>query len=216
MDEQSEVVQRALGYPYAIPQRSFVQLGGQTLPAGEVEVDLSERTPVLAYGANAAPEALARKLAGDSDPVPLMQATLSGHDVVYSAHISPYGSVPAALHPSGGTEVDVFVAHFTARQLALVSVSEPNYELTPIEASRCRCEETPVAELSAYMSRHGSLRIDGSAVALAPIPARGRRLPAMSQREILERLRAALGPDRDFAAFVAECAAGKVSLRDLA
>jgi hypothetical protein len=216
MDEQSEVVQRALGYPYAIPQRSFVQVGGRTLPAGEVEVDLSERTPVLAYGANAAPEALARKLAADPDPVPLMRATLSGYDVVYSAHISPYGSVPAALLPSAGTEVDVFVSHFTARQLALVSASEPNYELRTIEAGRCLCEEAPATELSAYMSRHGSLRVDGSAVALAAFPARGRRLPAMGQREVLERLRAALSPDRDFAGFVADCAAGKVSLRDLA
>jgi len=217
MDEQSEVVRRALDYPYSVPQRSFVLVGSRALAPSEVEVDLSARIAVLAYGANAAPEALARKLAPDSDPVPMLRATLSGFDVVYSAHISPYGSVPATLLHSSGTEVDVFVAYLTAAQLELVSATEPNYELTALERGCCRCGEAGVPDdLPAFESRHGCLQIDGSAVALAAVGSRGRALPEMDQRQLLERLRAALRPDRDLEAFAAECAAGRVSLRDLA
>jgi hypothetical protein len=216
-DEQSEVVQRALGYPYAIPERSFVQVGERTFGLGELEVDLSERIALLAYGANAAPEALARKLRENAEPLPLLRATLSGFDVVYSAHVSAYGSVPATLHPSPGTEVDVFVAHPSAEQLELISATEPNYELGTLDGDRCRCDEAAAAaELLAFRSRHGCLRVDGSEVALAAVPARGRKLGEMDQPQVLERLRAALRPDLDLGSFAVDCAAGRVSLRGLA
>jgi hypothetical protein len=215
--ERNEAVERALAYPYAVPERSFVQLGERTLGLGEVEADLSARTAVLAYGANAAPEALARKLGANTEPLPVLRATLSGFDVVYSAHISPYGSVPATLHPSPGTEVAVFVAFPSAEQLRLISATEPNYELTELDRDRCRCAEAgALGDLSAFQSRHGCLRLGGSAVALAAVRSRGRTLGAIGQREVLERLRAALRPDLDLEAFVVERAAASVSLRDLA
>jgi hypothetical protein len=213
MDERIEVVQRALGYPYASPPHSFVQLGGRTLSLDEVEIDLRERTAVVAYGSNAAPEALARKLAGDPDPLPLLRATLGGFDVAYSAHFAAYGAVPAALHPSAGTEVAVFAAFPTAAQLELISATEPNYELLPLEDARLRCEEAPALKrVLAFVTRHGCLRLDDTEVALAAVLARGRTLPAMSQRQLLERLRDALRPGLDLEPFVVECAAGKVDL----
>jgi len=208
MDEQSEVVRRALGYPYATPERSFVQIGARTLAPGDVDVDLSERVALLAYGANAAPEALARKLAGNGDPVPVLRATIAGFDVAYSAHISAYGSVPATLHRSPGTEAAVFVAHLTTEQLGLISATEPNYELAELPAGACRFEDgrSPDA-LSAYASRHGCLLLGDSAVALAAIAARGRTLAAMSQREVLERVRDGHCPERTLNRFIEECVA---------
>lgn len=208
MDEQSEVVQRALGYPYAIPERSFVQVGARTLMPGEVEVDLSQRTAVLAYGANTAPEALGRKLAGDAEPLPLLRATLSDFDVVYSAHISPYGSVPATLRRSPGTEVGVFVAHLTAGQFRLVSASEPNYELFELSGASCRLEDgrSPGA-LPVFVSRRGCLLVDDTEVALSSLAARGRSLAAMSEREVLERVRDELAPELPLSRFVEDCVA---------
>jgi hypothetical protein len=208
MDEQSEIVRRALDYPYAIPQRSFVQVGSRTLTPGEVEVDLSARIAVLAYGANAAPEALARKLARDPDPVPLLRATLGGFDVVYSAHISPYGAVPATLRRSPPTEADVFVAYFTAAQLELVSATESNYELVELPGASCRLEEgRPPGVLCAFASRHGCLPIGDSEVALSSLVARGRTLPAMSEREVLEWVRGAFSPELSLGRFVETCVA---------
>jgi hypothetical protein len=206
-DQPGAVAARALRYPYAVPSRSFVQVGARTLVPGEVEVDLAQRTAALAYGANAAPEALARKLAGNSEPLPVLRATLSGFDVVYSAHISLYGAVPATLLPSPGTEVDVFVAYPTEDQLRLIRATEPNYELGEL-SSPCQLESGALAEgLHAFFSRHGSLLVGDSEVALASVAARRRTLPAMSEPEVLEEVKGALCPQLTLSRFVEGCVA---------
>jgi hypothetical protein len=113
--EAAAILRRALDYPYAAPE----------LPA-DPDPDLAGRTPLLSYGANASPEALARKLASLPRPeLPVLRAELQGFDVVYSAHVSPYGAVPATLLESPGTTAPVFVLHPTPEQLALLTVSEP-------------------------------------------------------------------------------------------
>jgi len=60
--DTDELVRRALAYPYEPPAGSFVQIGDRTLPVPPAEVDVAGRRALLAYGANAAPEALTRKL----------------------------------------------------------------------------------------------------------------------------------------------------------
>ena len=214
MDEQSEVVRRALDYPYRIPSDSFLQAGARALELDAVEIDLAARIPLLAYGSNAAPEVLARKLAAAPDPVPVVRTDLRDFDVVYSAHVSRYGSVPATLRRSPGTEVRAFVAYLTSEQLELVSATEPNYELARLERPSCALAKGDApAELSVYVSRHGCLLLDGREVALAEIEARNRRFAAMDQREVLRRVRDLLDPGRDLATFVEACAAGAISTR---
>ncbi|HUC08372.1 MAG TPA: hypothetical protein VMR96_09800, partial [Solirubrobacterales bacterium] len=102
MNERNDVVERALGYPYGAPSQPFVQLGHQTLDPAELEIDREARTPVLAYGSNAAPRVLSRKLALSDQPVLVVPARLSEFDVVYSSHLSPYGALPATLQRSPG------------------------------------------------------------------------------------------------------------------
>lgn len=203
MDEKSEAVKRALAYPYAIPSRSYVLAAGRALDPGSAGVDLADRVALLAYGSNAAPEVLGRKLGASPDPVPLTRTVLRDFDVVYSAHVSRYGAVPATLSPSPGTEVAAFVAYLTAEQLELVSATEPNYDLARFDRPSCTLERGDApAELRVYLSRHGSLSLDGSEVALAAIEASGRRLPAMSQAEVLDRVREALCPERTLEEFI--------------
>ncbi len=69
VSEGSDVVERAMRYPYAVPARPFAQLGHQTLSPDDVDVDLTERAALLAYGSNGSPEGLGRKLALSPDPV---------------------------------------------------------------------------------------------------------------------------------------------------
>jgi hypothetical protein len=215
MQEQSEVLARALGYPYAIPSRSFSLVEGRPVGLESAEVELTERVPLLAYGSNAAPEVLARKLVGAPDPVPVVRTELRDFDVVYSAHISRYGAVPATLRRSPGTEVDVFIAYLTSEQLRLVSATEPNYELASFERPSCTLEKGDApAELKVYASRHGCLLLDGHEVALSEIAARSRRFKAMGQREVLGRVRDLLSPGRDLASFVEACVAGTISARE--
>lgn len=204
MSPRSETLERALGYPYAIPKRSFALAAGKLLDLGEVEVELSSRVAVLAYGSNAAPAVLARKLARSGDPVPVLRATLHGFEAVYSAHISTYGSIPATLRPRQATELSAFVAHLTGQQLELLSRTEPNYDLAAIEGGACvPAAAPPPASLWAYISRHGSLLHRGAEIAVEAIPARGRSLPTMSQLEVLELVRRLVCPGRSLEGFVA-------------
>lgn len=213
-DRAGEILKRALAYPHGVPGRSFVLLGERVLEPGEREPDSDRtgregeaRSPLLAYGSNAAPAALARKLAPLPEvPLPVLGAALAGYDVVYSAHVSARGSVPATLHRSPGTTVRVAVLLATREQLALLTATEPNYELTAMRGLDLRLDDdAPLAgrrEVGTYLSRHGPLSLDGRAVALAEVEVRGRRLPQLGQPQVLERLRAQLRPHLSLERFV--------------
>lgn len=200
-----EILARAAAYPYAAPLRSFVQLGGEAHELPAEGPDLSGRRPLLAYGANAAPSVLAVKLADLPQlPLPLLRAQLEDFDIVYSAHISPYGAVPSTLQRSPGTTVPVFVAYPTEEQEDLLSATEPNYELRRLDAVAVRTElGESLSALGAYLSRHGCLTLEGSEVALAAVEPAGRRFPSLGEVEVLERVRHILAPELDLERFVA-------------
>jgi hypothetical protein len=203
VSEGSDVVERAMRYPYAVPAHAFAQLRHQTLSPDEVEIEPGERTLLLAYGSNGSPEVLARKLALSADPVLVEPGWLHDFDVVYSAHISPYGAIPATLQRCLGVVVRVAVLHLTPEQMRLVSATEPNYEPTRLAGVRCElaggASET---ELSVYLSRHGCLLVDGAEVALVAVPARGRRFREMSEPQVLEYVRETVAPGESIDSFV--------------
>jgi hypothetical protein len=193
-EETAAILERALAYPYVTPDRSYLYLDGEARePPGAA--DLSARTPLLSYGANSAPDALARKLAAlPGVEMPVMRSQLEGFDVVYSAHVSPYGAVPATLLESPGTTAPVFVIYPTEEQRALLTASEPNYDLVEVEG------------IAAYRSKHGYLSIDGSPVALAAVRSAGRALPELDEPAVLEHVRSRLAPDLELGEFVCTCA----------
>jgi hypothetical protein len=211
MDDRRELVERALGYPFATPPRSFALSGKDVVELSAVAVDRRSRSPVLAYGSNASPEVLSRKLGPVAEPLPVVKGVLEGFDVVYSAHVSAYGSVPATLRRSPGTEVPIAVAYPSEEQLRVISATEPNYRLTTLRPARCRLDtgET-LGEVPAYLSRHGCLLVAGSEVALAAIGAHGRRFVAIDQRRALERVRDVLLPGETLERFVLACVEGQV------
>jgi hypothetical protein len=195
-EEAAAILERALAYPYATPDGSYLYLDGEARELPGSGTDLSTRTPLLSYGANAAPDALARKLASlPGIAMPVLRAELEDFDVVYSAHVSPYGAVPATLLESPGTTAPVFVIHPTEEQRALLTASEPNYDLVE------------VGGIGAYRSKHGCLEIDGSPVALAAVRSAGRTLPELDEPAVLARVRAQLAPELDLEQFVRSAAA---------
>lgn len=203
-------MKRALAYPYPKPKGPYVHLAGEVreLDVSHVgELDLAGRTPLLAYGANAAPEALDRKLVTlPGRPLPVLLAELRGFDVVYSAHVSPYGAVVATLIESPGTSARVHVVYPDADQRALLGATEPNYELNRLTGLECRVEGVGMlAEVDAFQSRHGCLRLEGAPVALAAVPAAGRELSSMAEPEILELVRSRLEPGLSLERFVSAC-----------
>lgn len=201
---------RALAYPYEAPADSFLLDLEAVRPLEPAEVEPSGRTPLLAYGSNAAPEVLSRKLGTslEADPVPAVRVMLRDFDVVYSKHVSRYGSIPATLERSPGTQVGAFVLYLTEPQMSLLSPTEPNYELVGLRQALCSLEgaESP-SGVVAYLSRHGPLVAAQSKIALAPIEARGRRLPEMTQRQALEHVRSVVAPELSLEDLVSEAAA---------
>jgi hypothetical protein len=206
-EEMAAILRRALTYPYATPSRSYLYLKGTAEELPDGAPDLADRTPLLSYGANAAPEALTLKLASlPGAAMPVLRAEVEHFDVVYSAHVSPYGAVPATLVESPRTRAPVFVVHPTAEQLALLTAQELNYDLVRFSEVSCRLEDgTAVSELAGYRSKHGPLVLDGSAVALAAVRSRGRTLPELDQPAVLERVRAHLEPELTLEEFIHAC-----------
>jgi len=191
--QKEAILRRALTYPYATPEHSYLYREGRAeeLPA---DFDRAGRRPLISYGANAAPEALALKLAAlPGEPLPVLRSQLHGFDVVYSAHVSPYGAVPATLLESAGTVAPVFVLHPTEEQRALLTATELNYDLVA------------VGDAEAYRSKHGCLELDGSPVALAAVRSRGRTLPELDEPAVLDRVRAQLEPELSLEEFVDAC-----------
>ncbi|MCP9489997.1 MAG: hypothetical protein MSC31_08985 [Solirubrobacteraceae bacterium MAG38_C4-C5] len=164
------------------------------MPAGEAFA-LGPEPPadapeVVAFGANADPAMLAAKL-GAGAAVRGRPARLADHDVAFSAHISPYGAIPATLVRSPGTSVAVHVLRLTSANLERLDATEPNYAREPLALGG-----------EAYRSRHGVLICEGAPIALAAVPAPGRTLPALTQMALQERLRVALEPGADLEVFV--------------
>lgn len=144
-------------YPFDRPRESFFVNGADAgpLPAGP---------PLIAYGANASPEALARKLPGAR--IAALAARLRGWTVVHSAHVSPYGAVPATIVRDEHAEHAVHVL-FVDEDRARMDATEPNYRRVWLHDLDLEVDRVgPIASAEAYVSRHGPLIIDGAVVPL--------------------------------------------------
>lgn len=188
--EPEAIVERALAYPFAPPEESYVLDGREPRPVrdGDVRDDLH---PVLAYGSNSSTRALLRKFAGHLH-LPVLRGALEEFDVVYSSHLSAYGSVPVTLHPVPGARIATFVTLVTDEQLVRLAETEFNYAIRRLDGVRFRGEHVEVDGPIAFVSRHGALGIDGNLVRLVDRPQRG----------ILERVRDHLAPDEELHEFI--------------
>jgi hypothetical protein len=205
-------LERAVGYPWERPPGSYELRDGEalllsSLPEAEREQMIDRyrdpaaaRTPLLAIGSNAAPEALERKLAhferAEDRALLALTGWLRGFDVGPAATVALYGSMPATVFPSEGTEVAATVLWVTAAQFTQLTWSEVTYWLGRLRAPFA-VEEAAVGfdEVLVFVSRFGCFCPEGEPVALAAVPARGRTALPLTQEELLGVAAAlALGP----------------------
>ena len=232
------LVEIAKRYPFPRPGHSFLFVDGAALPLlslpesvedAEVEVDgrhrlvgdllrrrgiampapLGRRTPVLAYGANAAPERLQRKFAKLAPAVfPVLEARLHGFDVVHAAHISSYGAVPATIERSSGTVCDIAITCLDDRQLARMhetELSRHTYRFGLLRGIRLEPDLLPAMEsVSTYVGGYGHIAPEGEPLALAAIRAEGRRFRTCSQTEAQRAIQAMLDVPGPLDAFIRE------------
>ena len=219
-----EVLARAFGYPWERPERSYL-LAGETvtllddlgpeqraalLEGSRCGPDGSARHPLLAIGSNGAPATLARKLAHLPDAergVLVLAGELRDFDVGAAARPTAYGSMAATLFESPGTAVRAAVLWVSDAQVTQLCWTEIGYRLGRLDHVVFVPDQpaAPIASVFAYAARWGTFCPDGEPVALAAIPATGRRAPALTQRRLLERAaRLGLGEGASAEALVRE------------
>ena len=188
------VLQRAAGYPYDITETSFTFVGGAAAPFDPTLT--AGRHPVIGYGSNQSPLRLRQKYGAEHSPIPVQRGRLADHDVVYSAHFSSYGSLPAALRHVEGTVVSVAVNWLDDAQLAAMHPTEwDNYHYVRLtDISLQLAEGETLNEAFAYLSFRGHVADDGQPIALAAVAAENRRHCALHQIDALTLMRDRLAP----------------------
>ena len=172
---------------------------------------LLERTAVLAYGSNGAPSQLARKFSNlPGTVIPILSAELTNYDVVYSAHLTHYGSIPATIATSPGTTLKTSVAYLTPRQLSVLHRTELGHSKTNsghytyryLNADVTISNGETLDGIPAYTSRHGAYSLKGLPIALNKIVAINRQFSACDQVKMLEQARIMLEPKRKLDSFL--------------
>lgn len=200
-------VRQALGYPWSRPEGSFLLDGVEVTPltdgaavaAAHADLlahdgDAGPRHPLLAIGSNAAPSTLVRKFAhrpAQERRVLAVTGHLGGFDIGPLPGLALYGSVPATVFASPGTQVRATVLWVTAAQLTALTWTELSYMLGRLEPVDFQPDHPsplgPAMEVAyLYVSRWGNLVIDGEPVALAALPAQGRTARPMTQEQLLD------------------------------
>jgi hypothetical protein len=207
MADPSAILARARDYPYALTGRSYVWSGTQTDPMHVDAFDpvMTEgRTPVLAVGSNQSPQQLARKYGvGSHHAIPVQQATLAGFDVVFAAHISSYGAVPAMLQSAPGVDVTLYVTWLDDAQLDIMHATEGNYHFAEIADIDLRLDgERTRDSVFLYVARLGHLVHEDGPISLGAVPAAGRSNAVRTTAEMLQHVQDRLAHDGDHDDFV--------------
>ncbi|HSS04945.1 MAG TPA: hypothetical protein VLK89_07135 [Solirubrobacterales bacterium] len=199
----TELLERALGYPWARPKGSYGLMDAGVELLAEMDTEQrqrviaqftspdGERTPLLAFGSNAAPEALERKFAHFAEEVNREVLVLTGrlHDFDVGAAAQPtlYGSMPATLFPSPGTAAAAAILWVTPAQFTQLTWSEITYRLGRLRTRfDVDVSGESYGEVFAFVSRFGAFCTSGDPVALAAIPAAGRTADALTQEQLLD------------------------------
>lgn len=168
---------RALGYPFDIPEHSFVYENGE-VRAFEDASERDGRIPVIACGSNRAPKQIAWKYrAEENSKIPVERAWLADFDVVHVAHLTHYGSVAATLQHVGAMRVEVSINWLTEDQLTLMHETESigsHYHYARLDKIDLDAEIGGRLDSAfAYATILGCLSVSGNLAGLAAVRAEG-------------------------------------------
>lgn len=201
-----EAVAYAKSYPFPLRGSSYLFRSGAALPLERHDFDREGRRPVLGAGSNQSHEQIARKYDARDVEIPAQHAGFHGFDTVYAAQLARYGSIPATFHPSPGTVVSTYVLWLDDAQLDRMHETEPNYSFDRLDGVCVELRDTGeiLTSVYVYTATVGCVNVEGAPVALAEIPAEGRRFPGKTQTEILVHVRDRLEPGSDLDSFIME------------
>ena len=169
-----------------------------------LDVPAASRTlgqPVIAYGSNASPDQLTRKFTSNPSydgraVIPTVRGSLRDYDVVFAPHLMGYGAMPAALVPSPGTEVEVWVNWMDSAEIDRMNSSEGSgglYAFGRLDGIELEVPGPVVDAPEVYIDCFGALEIDGTTFPLSAVDATGRTAEAIDEPEALSSVIDALG-----------------------
>jgi hypothetical protein len=203
-DDPAERLALAKSYPFTAPGCSYLFRDGAAaaLEPGTSQIALfAERQPVIGHGSNRSPEQLQRKF-GAGVEIPVSRAWLQDYDVVYSAHVTQYGSIAANLQHTPGALAEVYVTWLARDQLGRMHETElggENYYFGRLGGVSLALEAGPVAALDdpcVYLSTRGCLAQDDGPLGLAAVASQGRPHTAVDQEDALDLVRGRHRPER--------------------
>lgn len=225
----------ATAYPFAKETASFLFVDGAAYPYADVTGGLThdalvitpgdyqrrardvlayfhagpsiaaQRTPVIAYGANANVDVLTRKFVTNpfysgSGVVPVTQVTLRDLDVVWAAHFGRGGAIPATVAPSPNTQISAWITWLDDVQLLAMHDSETITDfyaygsLTQkyVAASDADLDQDPTIYVDCYGALLNTQQLP---TAVQGIPATGRSFPVSNAIEAMASVCETLGWD---------------------
>lgn len=170
---------------------------------------LDDRIAVLAAGSNASPIRLAEKC-GEDAVIPVARIAADDTAIVYSAHISRYGSIPATRIHHPGSRSFVHVPLLDPDQLAAVDATEGSYEREPLDGYY----PAFLGQVWVYQSWRGLLRPAGEPIRVSEVPAKSDLLAA-GQLDALTIVAAMTGAAPDGETLSQMVASGSVDAEDI-
>ena len=192
-----------LEYPFERIPGSFVYDPKATAGDGFKELERAELNEaiksnphwILSYGSNSAKSQLIDKFKDEDEKIYGIDATLEGYDVVFGAHVSRKGYVPATLASSSKTSVPCHILLLTDGQLGILNVSEgikyKTYELEKVKGViklKHPFEDKAIGEVKTYFLKNNYLLSNGNPIALSVVQASGRIWPDKTEKELLSFL----------------------------
>lgn len=216
-ENDADLIRLAKAYPFDAPARSYLFRGGtahalvasnageKTTANGSVVFD--QRVAVIAHGSNRSPEQLRRKY-GDDAEIPVTYGWLTDYDVVYSAHVTRYGSVASTLQHTPGCKVQIAINWLTDAQLGRMHETEGhNYAFGHLSGAELDLETGPANSFTdphLYLSGGGCLGWQGAPVGLTAVKSKGRRYSALDQEAALALICDRHHPESTLDAFILE------------
>lgn len=156
--------------------------------------------PVIGYGSDPAPSQLRRKFIrsgfrGDA-VIPVIKGRLRDYDIVWSPFFVSYGAMPSTITPSPGTDVEIWVTWLDEETVGRMNSSEGTGELYALGWLRdvqFELEGPKPKEMLVYVSCFGALRVDGTVLALASVPATKRTWRPVDSASALRAVMSKLG-----------------------
>lgn len=184
-----------------LPDRSEIAVSDLLRALGLADLIDEPLEPAIGYGSNPAPSQLRRKYArqsvGGNAVIPVMKGRISDYDVVWTPVFVDYGSMPATLTPSPGTQADIWITWLPKDLVEPMSdsehVAEGLYAFAELTDADYAFDGPDPKPLKVYISCFGALTVGGETLAVASVPALQRRFRPADSSEALEAIMPIIG-----------------------